>query len=408
MRILFISYELPPLGGGGGRAALEIARRLAARGHGVRILSSLFPGLPERESDAGVEIVRFPVRRKRMDACRPMELLSFMRRSLSAASRAAEEFRPEIVCAFFGIPGGPAAWWLRRRKGLPYVLALRGSDVPRPELAAHQGLHRFTRPFLRRIYRAAGAIVAVSEALRHAALAVEPRVEVQVVPNGIDLAWFNPEPVRPLSGQEVELLFVGRLQEFKGVQHAISALPSIEQRLGRPVRLVVAGDGPYRGELERMAGQLPQGRVRFAGWVAEKDLRALYRSGALLVLPSLVEGHPNAILQAMAMGLPSIGTDAPGIRETIEAGGDGLLFAPNDPASLAEAAVRVLSDAALYESMSRRARIRAAEFTWDRVADRYERILLDAAGDVGQAPSPAESPQPRAAAPHDDLPGAAR
>ena len=150
MRVLFISYELPPVGGGGGRAALEIAGRLALRGHGVEILSSLFPGLPAREERGGLVIRRMRVRRKNMDECSPRELLSFMARSLPAAARLAASFRPTVVCAFFGIPGGPAAWWLRKRRGIPYVLSLRGSDVPRPEIAAHQRLHALTRPFLRR------------------------------------------------------------------------------------------------------------------------------------------------------------------------------------------------------------------------------------------------------------------
>ena len=114
MRVLFISYELPPIGGGGGRAALHVARRLARRGHEVVILSSLFPGLPEVEQSDGVAIHRLRGRRKKMDECTPIELLSFMRRSIPAARRLADEMKTTVGCAFFGIPGGPAAWRRRR------------------------------------------------------------------------------------------------------------------------------------------------------------------------------------------------------------------------------------------------------------------------------------------------------
>ena len=175
MRVLFISYELPPIGGGGGRAALQVARRLARpRALGRHSLLALrgAAGAGSRAT-ASRSIGSACGGRSRIE-CTPVELLSFMRRSIPAARRLADEMKPTVVCAFFGIPGGPAAWRLRRRRGIPYVLSLRGSDVPRPELAAHQRLHALTRPLLRRMYRDAAGLIAVSDSLRRAALAVLP------------------------------------------------------------------------------------------------------------------------------------------------------------------------------------------------------------------------------------------
>ena len=94
MRVLFVTYELPPIGGGGGRAAWQIARRLAGRGHDVRILTSLFGGLPGCEAREGVGIHRIAVLRSRADACSPRELLSFMRRSVPETRRLARDFAP--------------------------------------------------------------------------------------------------------------------------------------------------------------------------------------------------------------------------------------------------------------------------------------------------------------------------
>jgi len=402
MRILFISYELPPLGGGGGRAALQIARRLVARGHDVSILSSLFEGLAESEEDCpsarstgsrqagsgpratssgGARILRISVRRKRADECTPCELLSFMLRSLPAARRIAEEFKPDVTCAFFGIPGGPAALHLRKSRGIPYVVALRGSDVPRPEMAKHQRLHLFTGPFLRQIYRKASGIVAVSEPLKGAALKVAPDVAIEVIPNGVDTDWFSGAAGDRSSGPLLELLYVGRLKEFKGVQHLIRALPMAEAKLGRAIRLTVAGDGPYRGALEKLAAETPlrRSRVEFAGWLEREALREAYGRAALLLLPSLVEGHPNVVLEAMAMGTPCVGTDAPGIREVIADGQDGLLTPPADPAAIADAVARALSDGDRWQAMSRAARARAERFSWESIAALYEQLLLRAA-----------------------------
>ncbi len=403
MIVLFISYELPPIGGGGGRAALQVAQRLAGRGHSVAVLSSLFAGLPEREQRDGVAIHRLRVRRKKPDRCTPLELLSFMRRSIPAARRLADELKPTVVCAFFGIPGGPAAWRLRRRRGIPYVLSLRGSDVPRPELAAHQRLHALTRPLLRRMYRDAAGLIAVSDSLRRAALALLPGARIEVIPNGVDTERFKPPAISPAGnpaarsgppfdvaqGREpveradpAELLFVGRLQEFKGVQDAIAALPALEQALGRPARLTIIGDGPSRPALEAQAAALraagSHSEVRFLGWLDPAALPAAYQAASLLLLPSYVEGHSNVILEALASGLPCVASDAPGIRETITGGREGILIPPRDPDALARAAARVLADAETWRSMSRNARARAEEFTWDKIAAEYEGVLLRA------------------------------
>ena len=382
MRVLFISYELPPIGGGGGRAALQIARRLARRGHSVAILSSLFPGLPEREQSGGVAIHRLRVRRKRSDECTPIELLSFMLRSIPAARRLADEMKPSVVCAFFGIPGGPAAWRLRRRRGIPYVLSLRGSDVPRPELAAHQRLHALTRPLLRRMYRDAAGLVAVSDSLRCAALAVLPGARIEVIPNGVDMERFKPPAGRSGPADRPELLFVGRLREFKGVQDAIAALPALERALGRPARLTIIGDGPSRAALEAQAAALraagSNSEVRFLGWLEPDALPPAYESASLLLLPSVVEGHSNVILEALAAGLPCVASDVPGIRETITDGREGILIPPGSPDALARAAARALADAEAWRSMSRNARARAADFSWDRIAAEYEALLLRA------------------------------
>ena len=385
MRMLFISYELPPLGGGGGRAALQIARRLARRGHSVAILSSLFPGLPERERSDGVAIDRLRVRRKKMDECTPIELASFMLRSIPAARRLADEMKPSVVCAFFGIPGGPAAWRLRRRRGIPYVLSLRGSDVPRPELAAHQRLHALTRPLLRRMYRDAAGLIAVSDSLRRAALAVLPGARIEVIPNGVDTEQFKPPAGRSGPADRPELLFVGRLREFKGVQDAIAALPALERALGRPARLTIIGDGPSRAALEAQAAALramgSNSEVRFLGWLDPAGLPAAYESASLLLLPSYVEGHSNVILEALAAGLPCVASDVPGIRETVTDGREGFLIPPRDPDALARAAARALADAETWRSMSRNARARAAEFSWDKIAAEYEAVLLRAETD---------------------------
>lgn len=382
MKVLFINYEMPPIGGGGGRATWQIARRLVASGHVVRVLTSLFQGLVQDEIREGVHIHRIQVLRKKPDSCPPRELLSFMCRSIPAVRRLAETFQPDVACAFFVIPGGPAAWKLMRRRKVPYVLALRGSDIPRPQLARSQRLHFFTRPFIRRMLSDATAVTSVSDALRDAALQIEPTVQIDVIPNGVDTEFFRPPAAAESRDPKPELLFVGRLREFKGVQHIIKALPAVERELTGPVQLTIVGDGPYKKKLAALAeeqkvkGALSE--VRFLGWVSQKELRGIYALASAILLPSLVEGHPNVLLEGMASGLPCVATDVPGTREIVTPE-TGLLVPPENPEAIGRAVVQLLGNADTWRAMSRAARARAEGFSWDRVADRYETVLARAA-----------------------------
>ena len=385
MRVLFVSYELPPIGGGGGRAAWQIARRLAGRGHEVRILTSRFADLPSCEAREGVGIHRIAVRRSRADACSPRELLSFMRRSIPETRRLARECSPDVLCAFFAIPGGPAAWRLWRRSGVPYVVSLRGSDMPRPELSKYQRLHLFTRPLIRRVCREAAGLIAVSEALREAALRLLPAADIAVVPNGVDTEFFKNGPVaRPADADKPPaIVYVGRLRPFKGVHHLLAALPIIEKTLGHGVRLVVVGEGSEMPRLCALADELPRQDnappVHFTGWLEPEKVRDIYASASLAVLPSLVEGHPNVILEAMAMGLPCVASDVPGIREVAANEKDGLLVPPEDPAGIARAVSDILKNPSRREAMGHAARAKAKSFSWDAAAARYETILENAA-----------------------------
>ena len=121
--------------------------------------------------------------------------------------------------------------------------------------------------------------------------------------------------------------------------------------------------------------------MRFLGWLDPAGLPAAYESASLLLLPSYVEGHSNVILEALAAGLPCVASDVPGIRETITDGREGILIPPRDPDALARAAARALADAETWRSMSRNARARAAEFSWDKIAAEYEAVLLRAETD---------------------------
>jgi glycosyltransferase involved in cell wall biosynthesis len=250
--------------------------------------------------------------------------------------------------------------------------------VPRPQLAKHQRLHAVIRPFIRRMLHDAAAVTAVSVGLRDAALALAPRLELEVIPNGVDTRLFVSRSAPADAAELNQLLFVGRLREFKGVQYIINALAAVERGLKRSVRLTIVGDGPHKSRLMNLARKLRttgvQSEVRFLGWIEPAAVRDIYAASSVVVLPSLVEGHPNVLLEGMACGLPCVASDVPGTREVMTQD-CGVLVPPEDSESMAAAIVSVLGRMDDWRKMGRAARVRAEAFSWDAVADRYELLL---------------------------------
>ena len=165
MNILFLNYEFPPLGGGAANATLALAREFAALKHRTVVLTSRFQDQPIREKKDGFVIWRLPVWRRHMDKCSPPEMLTYIASGVLHAGKVCGKFRPDITLCFFGIPGGPIAWWMKKRFGVPYVVGLRGGDVPGfmgRDLAMY---HNLTRPFIRRIWQDSNGVVANSEGL---------------------------------------------------------------------------------------------------------------------------------------------------------------------------------------------------------------------------------------------------
>jgi glycosyltransferase involved in cell wall biosynthesis len=198
--------------------------------------------------------------------------------------------------------------------------------------------------------------------------------------NGIDLDHFHPSGSRDLrrahaipDGAPV-LAVVARLQALKGHDDLLCCLPELWQRFPE-LRLLVAGQGPHEAYLRTLAESLGDcGRVLFLGHCA--DVRPVLEAADLFVLPSHKEGLPNAILEAMAMGLPVVATAAGGTGEIVIDGETGLLTPTRDPAALGAALGRMLEDGELRQRTVRGARRRLEEqFSLARAVEQVEALL---------------------------------
>ncbi|MBC8331907.1 MAG: glycosyltransferase family 4 protein [Anaerolineae bacterium] len=371
MRILIINSEYPPIGGGAGNASAHLARELVAAGQDVQVLTAAYADLPSREARDGVVIQRIWAFRRHQDRSSAVEQIIFMLVSTLRALFLLPRQRPDAIVAFFGIPSGLAAWAANLLAGVPYIVSLRGGDVPGFRPYDFARYHRLAAPLIRMIWRRAQMIVANSAGLAELARAFEPRVSMQIIPNGVDLTFYTPTT---REWNPPRLLFVGRLVYQKGLDLLFKALAELRSH---PWELCLVGDGPQRPRLESFAEKYQiTARVRFANWLDGPALLEEYHQSNLFVFPSRHEGMPNAVLEAMACGLPVIASRIAGNEELVVNGETGLLIPPEDVDALQQALTQLLSDADLCQRMGAAGRQRVEEhYAWNQIAAQYLELI---------------------------------
>lgn len=381
MRILLLNHEYPPVGGGAGNASAHLAADLVQLGCEITVITAAVAGMPAEEKREGVVIHRVgAIRRKALEAS-GTELVGFGAAAFRYARRFVANHPHDVLHAFFGIPSGAVCWRLGRSTGLPYLISFRGRDVHGGKSRANKGIGGWMKVVSRPVWRSAASLVANSDGLRSIALDVDSSVCVSVIPNGVDTKRFSPN-TSTAAGHEAQILYVGRLEPYKGLDDLLSAVKVLADR-GQSIHLTCAGDGSLRSQLPEQAARLDiTDRVSFTGPVHPDAIPDLYRSADIFVLPSLVEGMPNVVLEAMASGLPVVATRIPGSEELVGDGETGYLVDSGSPESLADALEDIVTRPDRRDQMGMRGRQAAEGRSWRAAAEayvnQYQRIVKGA------------------------------
>jgi glycosyltransferase involved in cell wall biosynthesis len=311
MIILLINYEYPPIGAGAANATRHIAKAMVELGHTAVVLTAgISDTVGYSVEDGGVHVHRLASARAKVSSSNPREMLSFVWHAWRSLDRIIKQHKPDKAILFFSIPCGLLGPRLKNTYNIPYIVALRGGDVPGME-PGMDNVHKLLTPVRRRILRNAHAIVANSKGLAAASERADP-FPVQVIPNGVDTEFFRPPTKRP--DGPFTFLFVGRFQPQKNLKVVIDAFA--DAFAGRDVHLRLVGDGPLKSDLVRQVQQCGiEHQVEFLPWQDKQGLLSQYQSAHCLINYSLYEGMPNVVLEAMACGLPVILSDIMGHQE---------------------------------------------------------------------------------------------
>ena len=370
MNLLMLNYEFPPIGGGAGQAHQNILRQYANHPElQVDVLTCMVGnGLTIEDFSPNIRIHRIGIRKKNLHYWLKSEVISWLMRAGKYHRNLIKQNKYDLAHAFFGFPTGYLPY--KTADKLPYIISLRGSDVPGYNIRL--GIdYVLLAGLFRRIWHKAEAVVANSQGLADLARRFTPDLDIPVITNGIDISVFKPKPNHTL-GNKIKILTVCRLIRRKRIDILIRAVKICLER-GYNIKFSIAGHGNLRYELENLATSLNISQnVRFLGRVDAAEMPQVYQFNDLFVMSSAHEGMSNAMLEAMATGLPIITTHCEGVDELIS---DNGIISPSDtPESVAESIINAITGEIHYNDLHKAAREKAKLFSWANTATQYTNL----------------------------------
>lgn len=375
MKVTFISPVFPyPQKGiyvGIERHVFEFSRALIKKGVEVKVFTTFWNGGREHETFEGIEIYRAPdssIKFGKFGRLFDLHYYTWGKNLLKLGNL----FEADLVHSL-----APLSSAKDIKKKIPLISHFQHYEsIDKP-------IHLLYKPFHHRIekmaYSNSDFTIAPSEfskkALREAFGLLENKVKV--VPHGVDISRFAP---REKKSKSIRLLFVGGLEERKGVRYLIEALSSVIN-IHSGVELILVGNGAQEPELKELARKLNlEKHIKFAGYVNgwSNEITNYYNSADIFVFPSLKEGFGMVLMEAMACGLPVISTNTSAIPEVV--GDAGILVEPKNPQALAEAIINLIENEELRKELGKKGRKRVEEnFTWDKVAEKMIKIYEEVA-----------------------------
>ena len=371
MKVLILIHEYPPIGGGGGHVAQEIARGLVKRGHEVTVLVPFMKGLARHTFDEGVRLIRIPSFRRKSFVGDLLAMSGYLLAGFFAGLWLILRFKPQVIHVHFAVPAGILAWMLSKLTGIPYVLTSHLGDVPGGVPEKTDRWFKWIYPLTPRIWRDAVAVTAISDFTRRLALSHYP-VDIKVIPNGTELEKskntieINSPP---------QIVFAGRFVSQKNPM----IIPEILNRLrDLDWHCVMIGDGQlWKETIQRIELLDLKDRFVVPGWTAPNDVRTILLRSDILFLPSLTEGIPHTGLQALSCGLAIITSRVGGMPELVHQGRNGYMHDLNDIEGFQESLRVLLTDMNMLRNTRLASLQIAKRFDIELIVKKYESILLD-------------------------------
>jgi len=374
-RVLFFNYEYPPLGGGAGNATYYILREFSKISElKVDLVTSSTGGYKEEKIGNNITIYYLPIGKNKLNLHfqSQKDLLIYTWKAFFFSKKLIKKNKYDLTHSFFTVPCGALSWFLCRWKKIPYIVSLRGSDVPGYS-ERFRIIYKIITPFVRSIWRNSKSVIANSSSFRDLALKIDPRIKIKVITNGVAVDEFNPKDFeeKKEESKEFKVLCGTRITSRKGFRFLVRAIKKLKDKKYKII-LQIIGEGNEQKELESLVKKLGlENEVEFTGVLERAEIVRYFASARIFVSTSLNEGMSNAMLEALASGLPIVATDTGGTAEMVRDGLNGFVTKIKDADDTADKIESIILNEKIERRMAKESRILAESLSWKNVARSY-------------------------------------
>ncbi len=379
MRVLFFNYEYPPLGGGAANATEQlfgVFKNDPAYSdlHIDLVTSSLGSESEVISLSDNITIYRIPIGKNddNLNYQSQKELLIYAWRALLFGRKLAKKNDYDFTHSFFGIPCGAISLYFKIFHRLPYIVSLRGADVPGYS-ERFVMLYRFLTPFIRLIWWQASHVVTNSRGLTILAQSSAKNQKFHEIFNGIDTTSFSPGR-RSIHDRKRDfvILCAARLTYRKGFHDAIDGFTLLHEKYPHVRMIIAGGDGGVMRKLKGQAQALGVHHdIAFPGYYTKQMAPEMYKQADVFLMPSLNEGMSNNVLEALASGLPLLMTPTGGSAELVIDNRNGYIIKFADGEDIAHKLEKIIENPSLCESMGKESLKIAQNLSWGNAARAY-------------------------------------
>lgn len=378
LTIAIIAGELDPDDLGGAEVHIvEVARRLAQRGHKIHLFVGSDDGIARILKEDTLQVHRIDY-----DPPRNMASLLYIKHAIRALDSFLKKNRVDILHAKQVFPFGVVTGRLRGQHNIPVYVTAQNPYAYYEELVLQMPgvgrmaggvLQRILMPFARFALRNADVVAAVSDYSRNGCVRLGADNTI-IVPNGVDTAVFPYSKSREREdGRPLRLVSTSTLIPRNGLETLVQATALLKKG-GTPVKVILAGEGPLKDELRSLALKLGIGEdVDFIGTIRHEKVPDLLADSDIFVRPSIAEGFGVSFIEAMAVGIPVVTCPSGGIVDFVSHRKTGMLVPSRQPEALAEAIVELANDSSLYNTIVRNAlSLVESTYNWEVITDSVE------------------------------------
>lgn len=361
-----LNYEFPPLGGGAGNANFYLLKEFAKYNNlQIDLITSSVGKHREEQFANNIKIYYLNIEKKKnLHSQSSKDLLKYSWEAYKFSRKLIKEKNYDLIHSFFGIPCGYIAMKLK----LPYIVSLRGSDVPFYSKKYFLLDKLIFKKLSKKIWKNSKVVIANSADLKNLALKSMPLQKIEIIYNGVDLKEFSPSYK---INKEFTIISTSRLIKRKGIEYLVDGFIQFNREYPNS-KLFLAGDGDLKIELEKKTKKsgIKEDAIKFLGRVKHNDLPKIYRKSDVFVLPSLNEGMSNSLLEAMASGLAIIATDTGGSKELIGEN-NGMIVKKHNSLDIFKALKKIYLNNELLNNMKLSSRKKAEEMNLGKMAKNY-------------------------------------